>query len=152
MCSIFFWGGVGFFFWDRVSLCSPGCPGTHSVNQAGLKLRNLPASASQVLGLKTCATTTWLLFLFLFFWLNVQYLNLLIYRNVFLFISWKCGSLVINYLYKHFVVCHSLLTDSSFLTNLSSYILKSPHGWRLFLELKFYFLFWLFIRPWFIGI
>jgi hypothetical protein len=44
------------FFWDRVSLCSPGCPGTHSVDQAGLELRNLPASASQVLGLKACAT------------------------------------------------------------------------------------------------
>jgi hypothetical protein len=41
-----------FFFGDRVSLCSSGCPGTHSVDQAGLKLRNLPASASQVLGLK----------------------------------------------------------------------------------------------------
>jgi hypothetical protein len=41
-------------FRDRVSLCSPGCPGTHSVDQAGLELRNLPASASQVLGLKTC--------------------------------------------------------------------------------------------------
>jgi hypothetical protein len=38
-----------FFFWvlrDRVSLCSPGYPGTHSVDQAGLELRNLPASAS----------------------------------------------------------------------------------------------------------
>jgi hypothetical protein len=42
---------------DRVSLCSPGCPGTHSVDQAGLELRNPPASASQVLGLKACATT-----------------------------------------------------------------------------------------------
>jgi hypothetical protein len=42
---------------DRVSLCSPGCPGTHSVDQAGLELRNLPASAFQVLGLKVCATT-----------------------------------------------------------------------------------------------
>jgi hypothetical protein len=40
-----------------VSLYSPGCPGTHSVDQAGLELRNLPASASQVLGLKVCATT-----------------------------------------------------------------------------------------------
>ena len=41
-------------FRDRVSLCSPGCPGTHLVDQAGLELRNLPASASasQVLGLK----------------------------------------------------------------------------------------------------
>jgi hypothetical protein len=45
------------FFRDRVSLCSPGCPGTHSVDQAGLELRNLPASAAQVLGLKACTTT-----------------------------------------------------------------------------------------------
>jgi hypothetical protein len=57
-----FWGfGLGFFFLvfrDRVSLCSPGCPGTHStVDQAGLELRNPPASASQVLGLKACTTT-----------------------------------------------------------------------------------------------
>jgi hypothetical protein len=42
---------------DRFSLCSPGCPGTRSVDQAGLELRNPPASASQVLGLKACATT-----------------------------------------------------------------------------------------------
>jgi hypothetical protein len=42
----------------RVSLCSPGCPGTHFVDQAGLKLRNPPASASQVLVLKACAITT----------------------------------------------------------------------------------------------
>jgi hypothetical protein len=42
---------------DRVSLCSPGCPGTHFVDQAGLELRNPPASASRVLGLKACATT-----------------------------------------------------------------------------------------------
>ena len=41
-----------FAFRDRVSLCSLGCPGTHSVDQAGLKLRNLPASDSRVLGLK----------------------------------------------------------------------------------------------------
>jgi hypothetical protein len=37
---------------DRVSLYSPGCSGSHFVDQAGLELRNLPASASQVLGLK----------------------------------------------------------------------------------------------------
>ena len=41
---------------DRISLCSSGCPGTHSVDQAGLNLRDLPASASQVLRLKGCAT------------------------------------------------------------------------------------------------
>jgi hypothetical protein len=40
------------FFRDRVSLCSPGCPGTHFVDQAGLELRNPPVSASGVLGLK----------------------------------------------------------------------------------------------------
>ena len=37
---------------DRVFLCSPGCPGTHSADQAVLELRDPPASASQVLGLK----------------------------------------------------------------------------------------------------
>jgi hypothetical protein len=42
---------------DRVSLCSLGCPRTHTVDQAGLKLSNLPASATQVLGLKVCVTT-----------------------------------------------------------------------------------------------
>jgi hypothetical protein len=55
----FFLGGWGLVlvFRDRVSLCSPGCPGTHFVDQAGLELRNSPASASQVLGLKVWATT-----------------------------------------------------------------------------------------------
>jgi hypothetical protein len=59
VCTCFlFFGFFGFgFFRDRVSLYSPGCPGIHSVDQAGLELRNLPASASQVLGLKACATT-----------------------------------------------------------------------------------------------
>jgi hypothetical protein len=36
---------VCFGFRDRVSLYSPGCPGAHFVDQAGLKLRNPPASA-----------------------------------------------------------------------------------------------------------
>jgi hypothetical protein len=45
-----------FVFQDRVSLCSPGCPGTHSVDQAVLELRNSPVSASRVLGSKACAT------------------------------------------------------------------------------------------------
>jgi hypothetical protein len=44
-------------FRDRVSLYSSGCPGAHFVDQAGLELRNPPASASRVLGLKACATT-----------------------------------------------------------------------------------------------
>jgi hypothetical protein len=46
------------FYQDRVvSLYSPGCLGIHSVDQAGLKLRNPPAFAFQVLELKACATT-----------------------------------------------------------------------------------------------
>ena len=57
-----------FFFFlvfpDRVSLYSPGCPGTHFVDQAGFELRNPPASASRVLGLKACATTAQLRFVF----------------------------------------------------------------------------------------
>jgi hypothetical protein len=66
MTNMCFWGFVCLFvvclvgwsdFRDRVFLYSPGCPGTHSVDQAGLKLRNLPVSASQLLGLKACATT-----------------------------------------------------------------------------------------------
>jgi hypothetical protein len=55
---------IFFVFWDRVSLRSPGRPGTHFVDQAGLKLRNPPASASQVLGLKACNTTPGLIFVF----------------------------------------------------------------------------------------
>jgi hypothetical protein len=45
----------------------PWSPGTPSVDQAGLELRNLPASASQVLELKVCTTTAWLLLKLFFF-------------------------------------------------------------------------------------
>ena len=34
---------------DRVSLCSPGCTGTGSTDQAGLEFGDMPASASRVL-------------------------------------------------------------------------------------------------------
>jgi hypothetical protein len=54
-------------FRDRVSLYSPGCPGTHFVDQAGLELRDPPASASRVLGLReliggilTSLKTSWM--------------------------------------------------------------------------------------------
>ena len=60
VCFLFFvlfWFG----FWDRVSLYSSGCPRTHFVDQAGLELRNPPASASLVLGLKVCSTMPCLL-------------------------------------------------------------------------------------------
>jgi hypothetical protein len=58
----FFFFFLVFGFWfleigDRISLYSSHCPRTHSVDQTGLKLRNPPASASRVLGLKACTTT-----------------------------------------------------------------------------------------------
>jgi hypothetical protein len=62
-CFVFVFVFVCLFFRDRVSLCSPGCPGTHFVDQAGIELRNPPASASQVLGLKVSATNTQQLYL-----------------------------------------------------------------------------------------
>ena len=47
------------FFWrsrDRISLCIPACPGTHSVELAGFRLRDLPASASWELGIESFLT------------------------------------------------------------------------------------------------
>jgi hypothetical protein len=57
--GVLFWFVLVLVFWGRVSLCSPGCPGTHSVEQAGLELRDPPVSASHMLGLKVCAPTAW---------------------------------------------------------------------------------------------
>jgi hypothetical protein len=65
---------VGWFLQNSVSLCSSGCPGSHSVDHAGLKLRNPPASASQVLGLKVCATTARHVFSIIFIFLKSQLL------------------------------------------------------------------------------
>jgi hypothetical protein len=56
VCLFFFFCFL-FLFFETVSLYSSGCPGTHFVDQAGLELRNSPASASPVLGLKACTTT-----------------------------------------------------------------------------------------------
>jgi hypothetical protein len=55
--KLWFYSKADSFFFFFFSVCSPGCPGTHSVDQAGLELRNPPASVSRVLGLKACATT-----------------------------------------------------------------------------------------------
>jgi hypothetical protein len=81
-CLFFFFFFFFFFFGfsrQGFSVALAVCPGTHFVDQAGLELRNPPASASRVLGLKACSTTpgsllslkhnqrhlipTWLLFL-----------------------------------------------------------------------------------------
>lgn len=63
-CVVFFFSHFGFLrqvFSVVLFFCflySPGHPGTHSVDKAGLELRNLSASASQVHGPKACATTS----------------------------------------------------------------------------------------------
>jgi hypothetical protein len=44
---------------DRVSLYSLGWPETYFVDLADLELKNLPASASQMMGLKACVITAW---------------------------------------------------------------------------------------------
>jgi hypothetical protein len=70
-------------FWGRVSLCSPDCPGTHSVDQAGLELiSDPPASASLVLGLKACATAA--------LWLSL--FDCLTKISTFWFYQWRVGS------------------------------------------------------------
>jgi hypothetical protein len=44
---------------DTISLWSPGRPGTHSVNQAGLKLKRSTCLCLPVLRLKVYITTVW---------------------------------------------------------------------------------------------
>jgi hypothetical protein len=57
LCNFFFFFYFFFFFFFlREGLYSPDSPGTHFIDQADLEIRNLPASASQVLCLKTYAT------------------------------------------------------------------------------------------------
>jgi hypothetical protein len=74
--SLIFFFFLFLLFRDRVSLCSPGCPGTHSVDQASLELRNPSGSASQVLGLKACATTAQLfLKIYLFMYMSALSLS-----------------------------------------------------------------------------
>jgi hypothetical protein len=46
-----------FVFHDRASLYTSSCPGTRSVDQAGLELRDLRASVSLVMRLEVCTTT-----------------------------------------------------------------------------------------------
>jgi hypothetical protein len=58
-CFLFFvcWFWFCFVFLRQPSSEYPCCPGTHSVDQADLRLREPPVFASWVLGLKVCAMT-----------------------------------------------------------------------------------------------
>lgn len=52
----FFYHHFGFLR-QAFSVCSPGYPGTDTLDQVGLKFIGLSASVSLVLGIKACATT-----------------------------------------------------------------------------------------------
>lgn len=60
------------FSWDNASLCSTDWTWTLSVEQAGLKLRDLPASPSWVLKLNVCTTMADLDFNFLNYYLYLK--------------------------------------------------------------------------------
>jgi hypothetical protein len=53
------------FFKTRFLCIAMAVLENHFVEQADLELRNLPASASEVLGLKVCATTAGLIICFI---------------------------------------------------------------------------------------
>ena len=53
---LFFCFVLFLFFQDRASLSNLGYPGTHSVDQAGLELRDPPAFAFQMLRLASAQT------------------------------------------------------------------------------------------------
>ena len=57
-------------FSRQVSLCIPGCPGTHAADQASPEFEDLLSSASRVLGLKACASTARLKQIFSFFFFS----------------------------------------------------------------------------------
>jgi hypothetical protein len=59
--------GLVFFFKTGFLCVALAVLGTHSVDQAGLELRSPPTSASQVLGLKACATTAQVQAIFILF-------------------------------------------------------------------------------------
>jgi hypothetical protein len=92
-------------FRDRVSLCSPGCPGTHFVDQAGLELRNPPASASWSAGIKGVRHYTQLLWDKL--WLLILTSNLPSSNNVWdLFLVALISRFVVAGLGCVLVFCH----------------------------------------------
>ena len=61
---LFYWGFFFLVFRSRQGFCIALAVLELNVDQADLELRNPPASASQVLGLKVCATTAQLVWFF----------------------------------------------------------------------------------------
>jgi hypothetical protein len=66
-CAFSFFLFILSVFFKRVFLYSLGCPGIYPLDQVSLELRDLLPCASQVLGLKVCATTPRFCFVFFFF-------------------------------------------------------------------------------------
>jgi hypothetical protein len=95
-------------------LCNSNCPGTPSVEQADLKLRNPPASASQVLRLKACATTARPLLSY--FFLKINYC---IYLHSILCLPFPCP------LPQFLLPLPLLLASERVLPHLPSWVLKA---------------------------
>ena len=55
--SIYQFIHLSVFFFERIFLCSSGFPGTHSVDQVYIKLRELRTSASKLLTIKISTIT-----------------------------------------------------------------------------------------------
>ena len=95
-CVQIFFKAFFFSFQTRVSLYSLGCPGTHFVDQAGLELRNPPASAPQVLGLQACTAKPGKRTLSCFFQSALS-LRVLAFSICFPLQTWICGKLMCKF-------------------------------------------------------
>lgn len=119
-------GTTIFFFWDKVLLCTPGFPGTHSAVQAGFKLSDLHDFASRVLGLRclpSCLTST------LFFGFFTRSLKK-IYSHIFL------NLLITNICHEVYVT--PLFVNSTLLNVTINFIWPSSGTWlvKLFFRLS----------------
>jgi hypothetical protein len=114
-----------FGFSNRVSLYSSGCPGTHFVDQAALELRNPPASASPVLGLKACATTARH---YVYSWLswNSWSVDQVSVGDPSVSVSWMLEFKGLYWVWQHGLVVKSM-DSSSKGPELKS---QQPHGWH----------------------
>jgi hypothetical protein len=64
VCFVFVFG-LFCFVWDRVSLYSPGLPGTHSVDQAGLGTQKFACLCLPSAGIKGVCHHAWHIHIFL---------------------------------------------------------------------------------------
>jgi hypothetical protein len=102
-----------------ISLCRPSCPGTHCIDQAGLELRHLPASVSQVLGLK--ATTAW----HVVFWKREKEHKAVSRGRIWELLKGGVGKNTIKSYFMEIIICKYLTKSVPTLTTLSSTVFLS---------------------------